>query len=284
MGLALLACGSSTQALAPGDGGSPEAASLEDGGSSGDAGTRPPAAPGQLALRIHQVRQHRTDGAADTPLLVTVTLANGEGGAPVLLTRNAFKLRVASGLLKMPTYSVSSADLAWVDGKMPAEGDSLAGGASFGPWILAFAPLDAAEDAPVELTFELPSVSGDAAALEVRSATSPVALETCTECASPLSRPSVCTYLDRDPLHCGSCGVTDGDTFGVYGADAKGSCKAGGYVCGAGLIACANTRTRNDGYSYMGCYEPALVSRCDRCVATADERCVSNYCLASCTP
>ena len=283
----LVACGAGgTSTYGPGsEGGAPATGGDLDGGAGGDA---PAAAPGQLALRVHQVRQHRTSGAPDTGLVLAVTLTNGAGGSPVLLTPSSFKLRVSSGLLKTPTVTPSKEEAAWVDGAMPALSDALAGGASFGPWTLVFSSLDASRDVPVELTFAPPSATaGDATVGDARQATASVTLEPCTECAPPPyggSGAPVCTYLDRDPLHCGSCKIADGDTLGVYGGKEKGTCAAGVYTCGNGLSACANTMTRHDGYSYMSCYAAAVLSKCGTCVATPAERCFSNYCLASCTP
>lgn len=274
--LVTLACGSGSSASVPlADASVP----LADAGG-GNAEESGLAAPGQLGLRVEQARQHRAGTKADSEFLVAVTLANGKGGAPVPLTAAFFKLRVKSGLLKTP--SVASGEALWVDGKTPDMTDLLAGGASFGPWILSFS-IDASTDVPVELTFEAPSASlGDATVGDARKATAAVTLEKCTECreptGTPTQSPSVCTYLDRDLLHCGACTVVDGSHFGVYGG-APGSCSAGVYTCSSGTTACATDAGRADGNAYMGCFDLAnSVQHCGKCETQCNGSCAAGKC------
>lgn len=235
------------------------------------------AAPRQLTLNVHQARQHRTDGKADTPLLLSVTLGNGKDGAPVPLNAALFKLRVRSGLLKSPTVDASP----WIDGVTPSPTDALAAGATFGPWRLAFA-IDAADDPPLELTFEIPGTSvGDTTVGDGRRASVTVSLEKCTTCTDPdpsgQGSPVVCTYLDRDPHHCGACTTTDGNDFGVYGGT-RGTCKSGSYDCATGASACATDTGRADGFAYMGCFDLSTASmHCGKC----GQSCGASSCKAS---
>lgn len=279
--LATLACGAGSSNTGPGA--TAEAGSSADGGSSLDS---PLAAPGQLGLRIEQARQHRANGEPDTEFLLAVTVANGEGGAPVPLAASSFKLHVKSGLLKSPTSTGSSADVRWVDGKTADVTDSLAGGASYGPWTLSFS-IDASKDAPIELTFETPGVTlGDATVGELRKVATRVVLEECTECrdypkeADPTAPPVVCTYLDRDPSHCGACTVdgTSVTRLAPY-VGMQGTCNAGAVVCPGGLAACT---TEKNGYSLMGCFNLATEYwHCGKCGRSCEgnEHCVANECI-----
>ncbi len=178
-------------------------------------------APGQLAIQINQVRQRR--GAAADALEIAVTLANGVGGQAVMLNPAYFKLKVKSGLLKMANLGAKAQ---WVNGTSPALTDALSGGASFGPWSLAF-DVDANADAPVELSFEVPSLTTGSTTLgDARKAVANVVLEACTPCGA------VCTYLDRDQANCGTCGVK-----------AEGTCSGGTISCttGAATTLCKST-------------------------------------------
>lgn len=173
-----------------------------------------PPKPGQLGLRVDAARQFRTRGDAE-PLVLAVTLTNGEGGAAVPLNPVLFKLQLASGLLILPT-SVRSSDLVWVDGREPDLGSALAGGSSYAGWRLAF-DVDAQVDPPVKLLFEIPGVTEAGVTVgDGRSASAVVNLEPCAPCGV------VCTYLDRDEQHCGACGRSAlGDV----------SCRDGAFTC-----------------------------------------------------
>ncbi len=188
------------------------------GGTSGEDGgtavTKPfAAAPGQLAIFVKQVRQHRTADKADA-LEIAMTLANGDGGQAVVLNPTNFRLKVASGLLKVPTLGGVAK---YVQGKSSNLTDSLSGGASFGPWTLSF-DVDTKVDAPVELLFEVPGVtSGTTTIGDGRKAVAAVVLEACTLCGAS------CTYLDLDDQNCGACNVR-----------AAGKCSGATLACDSG--------------------------------------------------
>lgn len=111
--VATAACSATPTASDPGT----KPASTSDGGT---VPTPVTAAPGQLAIAVNQVRQHRTGTKADA-LEIAVTLANADGGQAVVLNPGYFKLK--SGLLKMPSMGSKAA---WVDGTTPALTDALA--------------------------------------------------------------------------------------------------------------------------------------------------------------
>lgn len=172
------------------------------------------AAPGQLALKVHQARQSR-DGSKVGALELSVTLANGQGGAAVPLASAYFRLKLKSGLIKMPV----GGQVRWVDGTVPNTSDALADDASYGPWPLRF-DVDAAADAPLELSFEMPGIAAAGTTIgDGRKATAAVSLEACTRCGS------VCTYTDRDTANCGQCGRSTVVT------GQSNACKNGNVVC-----------------------------------------------------
>ena len=222
-------------------------------------------APGQLAFRVDQARQPRTNGKAES-LHVVVTLFNGEGGQPVLLSAAFFRLKLANGLLKMPRTDVQAENARWVDGRVPNPTDSLAGNASYARWLLAFDNVDAQADQPQELIFEVPGVSaGGTTVGDGRKASASVSVEACTTCGS------TCTYLDRDLQNCGSCGT------GPDGSQQM-QCSAGELRCtgpdqvlcaqgGPGTFACVNTKTSLSHCGACGVAVPRE-GRCDRGVPT----------------
>lgn len=173
---------------------------------SADAGASPDAAVtapfGSMALAVHAARQSKGIAKYGT-LELAVSLANGVGNSDLLLNQANYKLRLRSGVVKRPIVHA----VGWVSGSKPSPTDLLAPGASYGPWVLSF-DVDASQDPPVQLSFEVPGLAPDAPPARVASA--PVRFEPCTPCGA------ICTYLDVDTENCGACGVnvprcTDGN-------------------------------------------------------------------------
>lgn len=159
-------------------------------------------------------------------LYVSLTLANGVGGAPAPLAAPLVRLQTADGLLHVATDPGRGP---WVvDGRDPGPSvtDQLTGGAAYAGWVLAF-EVDGYASAPVAIVYEIPgATAGDASFGDGRRATAPVAFEACTPCGA------VCTYTDRDAANCGACGRSVADD--AYHSDV---------VCRQGRPACADPAT-----------------------------------------
>ena len=178
------------------------------------------ASAGSLVLGIHRAR--RATGAL---LEVNLTLANGTGGAAVPLNPLLFQVQTSAGLI----YEATLSQPRWLDGDNCDAAVSLAGGASFSCNVEFDIPGGAT---PVSITYRTPgAVSG--VGEDKRTASTPCSVEPCTQCGD------VCTYLDRDPNNCGSCGEA---AVSDYGA-----------VCRNGHVACTDSSKSPCPQTCAGC-------------------------------
>lgn len=209
------------------------------GATTAEAGAEPGslvAPPGGLAVAVRQVRQVRAHGEVASPLLIAFEIANGEGGATILLNPLFVEVRFRSGVIKKAVALTQKSP--WIDGTVPDATDALASGASYGPWAVGV-DVDAQSDPPVELTYTLPAVSSDAGIGGGRQASAQLTLEACIKCAD------TCTYLDRDPHHCGGCGVHDDSPDIACDKGHLSPCPSGLSRCPAGdnAFACVDLKS-----------------------------------------
>lgn len=177
--------------------------------SGGEGGTLP-----GPTLQVLQLRQHQSYGKVDTPLLLSVNVKAPDGAQALALEARYMGVRTASGRVVRGAAQLDEDRRSWVDGTQTgAAGETLAPGASFGPWVIGF-EFDAYADAPVAVVYLGPN--------EERSEV-PATLEKGLSCTLALqARPlntncskvdnydlQVSTYADRDPLFCGGCANTD---------------------------------------------------------------------------
>ncbi|MBS1153298.1 MAG: repeat domain protein [Myxococcaceae bacterium] len=204
--LALTFAGLVTAACSPGGPGL--GAEGESGLGNGD-----PAAAGKLTLTVVAARQARSAAGYDR-LEVRVRLANPVGGAPISLDPARFSVKTTDGVLRTGTTGPSF----WVDGSPCAAATALDGDAATECLLL----FDTNFKLPSELRYQAPLNAGDK-----RTANVAFAVEPCSSCGN-----LTCTYFDRDPANCGSCGTTLGH---------EGTCSGGKLTChDAGKAACLN--------------------------------------------
>ncbi|HBQ10892.1 MAG TPA: hypothetical protein DEF51_06820 [Myxococcales bacterium] len=140
-----------------------------------------------LGLQVLQARR-----AGDEAVLeLAIVLGNGPAGAPAPLNPLLFQVQTTEGLL-IAGGARARAD--WVDGVQCDAAASVVGGASTECFVVFDLPDGAT---PTLLIYQVP---GTTPGSETRTASASVAVEPCTTCADS------CTYLDRDPDNCGSCG------------------------------------------------------------------------------
>lgn len=187
--LCVLGCGNAGTGTPPDDGGAPQPAPSADGAPPNQLpGLSAPA--GQLALRVDKARQHVTGKRGDA-LEISLTLANGAGGAPAPLNPLLFQARTQDGLL----HASTGAEGQWLDGT-PCDPTVQVGAGASATCTIAIDLKGSAS--PSELRYATPGVltgTGDA-----RSASAAIAVEACVTCGTS------CTYLDRDGDNCGACG------------------------------------------------------------------------------
>lgn len=224
------------------------------------------APPGQVALQVLKARQ--TSGG---DLQISVALANGKGGAAVMLNPVLFQVMTLDGLLTYPRGAMaagapggnqaesaapaptmpSSDGISRTEGPLPewlvpgADPDvmtSLAGGYNV-VLRLAF-PLGGRKAASLIFNEFGAAAAAVAKAGAARTASSAVAIEPCTVCGN------TCTYLDLDPNNCGACGTalsrraSSGASVAAC-VDGKPSCGSPREtLCGApGAYECADLQT-----------------------------------------
>ncbi len=264
---ACLACGSTTSELfdpTAASGSSSPTLPKENAAGGPDAGGLSLTAPsGRVALRIERARRTFVNGKLGI-LQVTVTLANGQGGAAASLDPASFSVQTTPGLL---VSGEALTGRSWVPGDSCEPNLALAAGASY-TCAIQFVLQGSA--VPTSLAYSTRSASaGDPSKPEApRTASQPLTIEPCSVCGN------VCTYTDLDPSNCGACAVDIAKRADV-------ECRAGKVVCvSQGLIRCegaTGTASR--------CVDVATDSEnCGACFRRlpSTERCVAG--VASCLP
>jgi hypothetical protein len=213
-------CGSSSNSSdVPTDGGAPDGAV--------DASLDAP--PGQLVLRVDHtsvVKTRKTSSApwSQTVAYLTVTLANGRGGADVPANVALFSVKTASGISKVAApdapFSIddqSYSARSFLTGK-PCDGTlSISGGASLQCVVAADLEGDVV---PVEVTYRTPGALAEAngvAPTSVDNRVARVAIQpsTCAPCGN------LCTDLLSDQRNCGACGKDAPSSGACVGGQAR---------------------------------------------------------------
>jgi hypothetical protein len=161
----------------------------DTGGQDPDAGVE---GLGPLTLSVVKARRAFHAGEKDAILEVALTLGTELGSAPVSLDPAQFMVKTKSGLYVLGMRGEPK----WVDGES-CEPSFAVGDGGERTCVVQFSfPLD---EGVTELLYRTPQAEAGLGA-DQREASARLIPDFCEQCDDD------CTYTDRDPLNCGSCG------------------------------------------------------------------------------